>query len=106
MKAIATALAQRPSYFLLVAVNPAYDRLMVVNPPTSFDTKMNIKVSIRKLLIDRKNPTAYDRDRIEAIAARDLSPAALYQVQCAELNPHPYFDNADRLHQFCQRLLG
>jgi len=133
MKAIATALAQRPSYFLLVAVNPAYDRLMVVNPRTSFDTKMNIKVSIRKLLIDRKNPTAYDRDRIEAIAARDLSPAALYQVQCeafdvqkltktfykgyqvlfdhvqavvADSNLHPYFDNADRLHQFCQRLLG
>jgi len=91
MKAIATALAQRPSYFLLVAVNPAYDRLMVVNPRTSFDTKMNIKVSIRKLLIDRKNPTAYDRDRIEAIAARDLSPAALYQVQCERLGGKNYY---------------
>lgn len=30
--------------------------------------EMNLKVGIRKLLIDRANPTNYDRDRLEAIA--------------------------------------
>ncbi|MFQ3619037.1 MAG: Eco57I restriction-modification methylase domain-containing protein, partial [Cyanobacteriota bacterium] len=133
MKAIATALVKRPANYLLLATNPAYDRLMLVNPRKSFDAKMNLKVSIRKLLIDRTNPTAYDRDRLEAIAARDLSPAALYKAQSEafdvdrltkdfyrgyeklfdrvqaavkQWNPEPYFEDADRLHQFSQRLLG
>ena len=132
MRAIAQSLCRRPSKFLLVGTQN-YKQLMLVNPRTSLDAQMNVKTSIRKLLIDRTNPTAYDRDRLEAIAARDLDPLTLYNRQCEafdvekltkefykgykeifeqvqrvvrETNPHPYFDDASRLHQFSQRLLG
>lgn len=132
MRAIAQSLCRRPSKFLLVGTQN-YKQLMLVNPRTTLDAQMNLKTSIRKLLIDRTNPTAYDRDRLEAIAARDLDPQALYNRQCEafdvekltkefykgykdifeqvqrvirEHNPHPYFDDASRLHQFSQRLLG
>jgi len=132
MRAIAQSLCRRPSKFLLVGTQN-YRQLMLVNPRTSLDAQMNVKTSIRKLLIDRTNPTAYDRDRLEAIAARDLDPLTLYNRQCEafdvekltkefykgykeifeqvqrvirENNPHPYFNDASRLHQFSQRLLG
>ena len=132
MRAIAQSLCRRPSKFLLVGTQN-YRQLMLVNPRTTLDAQMNVKTNIRKLLIDRTNPTAYDRDRLEAIAARDLDPQALYNRQCEafdvekltkefykgykdifeqvqrvvrEYNPHPYFDDASRLHQFSQRLLG
>jgi len=132
MRAIAQSLCRRPSKFLLIGTQN-YRQLMLVNPRTSLDAQMNVKTSIRKLLIDRTNPTAYDRDRLEAIAARDLDPLTLYNRQCEafdvekltkefykgykeifeqvqrvirETNPHPYFDDASRLHQFSQRLLG
>jgi adenine-specific DNA-methyltransferase len=132
MRAIAQSLCRRPSNFLLVGTQN-YKQLMLVNPRTSLDAQMNVKTSIRKLLIDRTNPTPYDRDRLEAIAARDLDPLTLYNRQCdafdvekltkefykgykeifeqvqrviCEHNPHPYFDDASRLHQFSQRLLG
>ncbi|MHC5824516.1 MAG: DNA methyltransferase, partial [Nostoc sp.] len=79
------------------------------------------------------NPTNYDRDRLDAIAARNLSPQELYKVQCEAFdvekltkefyrgyreifeelqrvikanNQHSYFDDTNRLHQFSQRLLG
>jgi len=132
MRAIAQSLCRRPSKFLLVGTQN-YKQLMLVNPRTSLDAQMNVKTSIRKLLIDRTNPTAYDRDRLEAISARDLDPLTLYNRQCdafdvekltkefykgykeifeqvqrviREHNPHPYFEDASRLHQFSQRLLG
>lgn len=106
---------------------------MLVNPRKAFDENKNIKRNIRKLLIDRTNPTAYDRDRLEALAVKGQSPSQLYQAHCEafdveqltrsfyrgyrdlfervkavvmEYNPHPYFKDADRLHQFSQRLLG
>lgn len=94
---------------------------------------MNLRVGVRKLLIDRHNPTAYDRDRLEAIAAHDLSPQQIYQRHCdafdvekltkrfyegykelfeyvskvlLDANSHPYFNDPIRLQQFVQRLLG
>lgn len=132
MRAIAQSLCRRPSKFLLVGTQN-YKQLMLVNPRTSLDAQMNVKTSIRKLLIDRTNPTAYDRDRLEAIAARGFDPQTLYKTQCdafdvekltkefykgykeifeqvqrviREHNPHSYFDDAGRLHQLSQRLLG
>lgn len=132
MRAIAQSLGRRPSNFLLLGTRD-YNQLMLVNPRKSFDAQMNLKTSIRKLLIDRTNPTNYDRDRLEAIAARDLDPEKLYKAQCEAFdvekltkqfytgyeklfdsvqkvvqqhNPHPYFEDPSRLHQFTQRLLG
>jgi adenine-specific DNA-methyltransferase len=132
MRSIAHSLCHRPSNFLLLGTKN-YDQLMLVNPRKTFDAQMNLRVGIRKLLIDRIKPTNYDRDRLEAIAAHNLDPEALYKVQCEafdvekltkdfykgyrelfnhvqqavlEYNPHPYFDDSGRLHQFSQRLLG
>ncbi|MBD2771405.1 Eco57I restriction-modification methylase domain-containing protein [Iningainema tapete] len=132
MRSLAQSLCKRPSNFLLLGTKD-YDQLMLVNPRKSFDADLNLKVSIRKLLIDRTNPTNYDRDRLEAIAARNLSPQELYNVQCDAFdvekltkqfyrgyreifeqvqqvikanNPHPYFEDKSCLHQFSQRLLG
>ena len=132
MKAIATSLGKRPSNFLLLGTSN-YNQLMVVNPRKSFDAQMNLEVGIRKLVIDRTSPTNYDRDRLEAIAARGKSPQELYQTQCEAFdvekltkqffkgykdlfervqqvvkqhNHHPYFNDDARAHQFSQRLLG
>ncbi len=73
MKAIASQLGKRATEFLLLATKD-YNQLMLVNPRKTFDEKMNVKTSIRKLLIDRTNPTAYDCDRLEAIAAKNQAP--------------------------------
>jgi adenine-specific DNA-methyltransferase len=132
MKSIAQGLSRRPSNFLLLGTRN-FNQIMLVNPRKSLDTQMNLRVGIRKLLIDRTKPTHYDRDRLEAIAARDFEPQALYQAQCTafdvekltkefyqgyqeifkqvqrtilEHNPHSYFEDETRLHQFSQRLLG
>jgi adenine-specific DNA-methyltransferase len=132
MKAIASQLGRSATEFLLLATKD-YNQLMLVNPRRTFDEGMNVKTSIRKLLIDRTNPTAYDRDRLEAIAAGNRTPRELYKTQCEAFdvekltkqfyrgykelfdrvqaavkkhNPHSYFNDSDRLHQFSQRLLG
>lgn len=132
MRTLAQSLCRRPSNFLLLGTKN-YNQLMLVNPRKSFDADLNLKVSIRKLLIDRVNPTPYDYDCLEAIAARNLSPQELYKVQCEAFdvekltkefyrgyreifeelqrvikanNPHSYFTDPNRLHQFSQRLLG
>jgi hypothetical protein len=133
MKAIATSLAKKPDNYLLIGTNQNHDRLLLVNPRKSSDAQGNVKVSIRKLLIDRAIPTAYDRDRLEAIAVGKLNPQELYKAHCEAFdvekltkvfyngyrelfgrvknviranNPHPYFEDPARLHQFSQRLLG
>ncbi|BAZ18381.1 hypothetical protein NIES4071_102660 (plasmid) [Calothrix sp. NIES-4071] len=132
MRSVAQSLCRRPSNFLLLGTKD-YNQMMLVNPRKTFDADMNLKVGIRKLLVDRVNPTNYDRDRLEAIAARDLSPQKLYESQCEAFdvekltkefyrgyreifeevqrvikanNPHPYFEDKSRLHQFSQRFLG
>lgn len=132
LKAIANQLGQQSTEFLLMATTD-YNQLMLVNPRKAFDDNKNIKRHIRKLLIDRTNPTAFDRDRLEALAVNGKSPSQLYHAHCQafdveqltksfyrgyrdlferlkavvmEYNPHPYFEDADRLHQFSQRLLG
>ncbi|CDM98065.1 Putative type IIS restriction/modification enzyme [Limnospira indica PCC 8005] len=132
LKAIANQLGQQSTEFLLMATTD-YNQLMLVNPRKAFDDNKNIKRHIRKLLIDRTNPTAFDRDRLEALAVNGKSPSQLYHAHCEafdveqltksfyrgyrdlferlkavvmEYNPHPYFEDADRLHQFSQRLLG
>ncbi len=132
MKAIANSMGRRSTHFLLLATRD-FNQLMLVNPRKSFDAEMNLKTSIYNLLIDRKNPTNYDRDRLEAIAAFNLSADEVYAVQCdafdvekltksfyrgykdlfdrvektiKEYNDCFYFQDAGRLHQFSQRLLG
>jgi adenine-specific DNA-methyltransferase len=132
MRSLAQSLCRRASDYLLLGTKN-YNQLMLVNPRKNFDADMNLKVNIRKLLIDRTTPTNYDRDRLEAIAAKNLSPQELYKVQCEAFdvekltkefyrgyreifeelqrvikanNPHPYFNDPNRLHQFSQRLLG
>lgn len=135
MKAIATSLAKNKSdKYLLIGTNQQHDRLLLVNPRKSLDAQGNVRVSIHKLLIDRANPTAHDRERLEAIAVRYLDPQQLYKAHCEAFdvekltkqrfyneyrqlfervqqvikdhNSHPYFEDAARLHQFSQRLLG
>ena len=133
LKAMAKSLCSRASDFLLLGVSSNYQWIMLVNPRKESSDGVNFKVGIRKLLIDRTNPTAYDRDRLEAIAAHNLSPRQIYQKQCEAFdvekltkkfyaeyrslfeqvqqvvlahNPCSYFADSDRLHQFSQRLLG
>ncbi|PSF34956.1 type II restriction endonuclease [Aphanothece hegewaldii CCALA 016] len=135
MRAIAKSLSSRASNYLLLGTKD-YNQLMLVNPRVNRDNKDkfdNLKVSIRKLLIDRNNPTPYDRDRLEAIAVNGQSPNSLYKTHCEAFdvekltkkfyqgykelfekvqtivlqhNPSSYFEDRERLHQFCQRLLG
>lgn len=132
MKAIANQVVRRETEFLLLATKD-YNELLLVNPRKTFDDNQNIKVNICKLLLDRTNPTAYDRDRLEAIAVKNQSAKEIYRTQCEafdvekltkhfykgykdlfervqrvvrEYNPNSYFEDADRLHQFSQRLLG
>jgi|SRR6476661_6058246 len=57
MKAIACQLGRRATEFLLLAAKN-YNQMMLVNPRKTFEEKMNVKASIRKLLIDRTNSTA------------------------------------------------
>lgn len=132
MRSIAQGLSRRPSNFLLLGTSN-FKQIMFVNPRKNFDIQMNLRVGIRKLLVERTKPTAYDRDRLEAMAAKGLDPLSLYNAQCAAFdvekltkefyqgyqalfkqvkqairqnNPHPYFEDESRLHQFSQRLLG
>ncbi|WP_066425066.1 Eco57I restriction-modification methylase domain-containing protein [Anabaena sp. 4-3] len=132
MRAIANVIGQRATDFLLLATKD-FNQLMLVNPRKNYDNNLNLKTSIRKLLIDSTNPTNYDRDRLEAIAVREQSPQELYKTHCEafdvekltksfykgykqifdqvqqavkKYNDVPYFADADRLHQFSQRLLG
>ena len=133
MKSIATQVGRRDTEFLLLAATKDYNQLMLVNPRKTFDEQKNLKVNIRKLLIDRTNPTAYDRDRLEALAVNGKTSQEIYQAHCEafdvkklteqfyeryktlfervqetikEYNTHSYFQDKDRLHQFSQRLLG
>ncbi|HLP87675.1 MAG TPA: TaqI-like C-terminal specificity domain-containing protein [Nostocaceae cyanobacterium] len=133
MKSIANSICQRPNKFLLLGTKD-YNQLMLVNPRKIFDQdSMTTKFGIRKLLIDRTNPTNYDRDRLEAISAYNKTPQELYTAQyeafdvdrltkgfyrgykelfervqtvIRHYNNHPYFTDPSRLHQFSQRLLG
>ena len=82
--AIANVIGKRATEFLLLATKD-FNQLMLVNPRKNYDNNLNLKTSIRKLLIDIINPTNYDRDRLEAIAVRGLSPQQLYGVFC--INP-------------------
>ena len=81
MKSIASQIGKRSTEFLLLATKD-YLQLMLVNVRKNLDERMNLKCSIRKLLIDRTNPTAYDLDRLEAIAINGQSPPQLYDTQC------------------------
>ncbi|MDT9186276.1 MULTISPECIES: hypothetical protein [Limnospira] len=81
LKAIANQLGQQSTEFLLMATTD-YNQLMLVNPRKAFDDNKNIKRHIRKLLIDRTNPTAFDRDRLEALAVNGKSPSQLYHAHC------------------------
>jgi len=133
MRAIASQIDRSTTEFLLLATKD-YDQLMLVNCRKSLDVQKNeLKASIRKLLIDRTNPTAYDCDRLNEIAVRGRTPQELYKAQCEafdvekltkqfyrgykdlfekvqkvikQYNSHAYFDDSERLHQFSQRLLG
>jgi len=132
MKSIASGLSRKPTEFLLLATRN-FDQLMMVNPRKTQDENKNVRTSIRKLLLERTNPTPYDRDRLEAIAYRGQSPQELYKIHCEafdvtqltksfykgykalfeqvqktvkEHNPGEYFQDPERLHQFSQRLLG
>lgn len=132
LKSLAVGLGKRTTDFLLLATKD-YNQLMLVNPRKTFDEAYNLQSSIRKLLIDRTSPTAYDLDRLEAIAVNNQPPEKLYQIHCEafdvekltkqfyngyqslfdqvqqivkQYNPIDYFEDEDKLHQFCQRLLG
>ncbi|MTF37509.1 Eco57I restriction-modification methylase domain-containing protein [Cyanobacterium aponinum] len=132
LKSLASGLGKRTTDFLLLATKD-YNQLMLVNPRKTFDDTYNLQCSIRKLLIDRTSPTAYDLDRLEAIAVNNQPPEKLYQIHCEafdvekltkqfyngyqslfervqqivkQYNPIDYFEDEDKLHQFCQRLLG
>lgn len=58
MNAIASQVERRDMEFLLLATKD-YNQLMLVNSRKSFDNQMNLKASIRKLLIDHTNPIPY-----------------------------------------------
>lgn len=133
LKVIAKNLCKRPSKFLLIGTHN-YNQLMFVNPRQTLQGKpLELFFSIRKLLVDRPHPTNYDRDRLDAIAYEGEDPEKLYQKHCQafdveqltkhfysgykqlfnlvqdiviQYNPHPYFEDKNRLYQFCQRLLG
>ncbi|HAX75560.1 MAG TPA: hypothetical protein DCY88_06960, partial [Cyanobacteria bacterium UBA11372] len=54
---------------------------MLVSPYKSFDAQMNLKLNIHKCLINVADPSYYDLNRLEKIAAFNLSPQRIYQIQ-------------------------
>ncbi|MDT9186274.1 MULTISPECIES: sigma-70 family RNA polymerase sigma factor [Limnospira] len=78
--AIAKSLCQRYTDILIVAtVN--YQKLMLVSPFQTFDQQFNVKWSIAKMLINLKDPSFYDLNQLEKMAAHSLNPRQLYRVQ-------------------------
>lgn len=82
MKAIASSLCSRGSNFqFLLLGTKNYKQLILVNPRLSFDEQMNLCLSIKPWQIDLSNPSNYDRHRLESIAAYNLKPEEIYQLQ-------------------------
>ncbi|AFY82879.1 sigma-70 family RNA polymerase sigma factor [Oscillatoria acuminata] len=80
LTAIAKNLCQRDTDILIVAtVN--YQQLVLISPFQTLDQQLNLKLSIAKMFINVKNPSFYDLNQLEKIAAHSLKPSQLYQVQ-------------------------
>ncbi|HIK13003.1 MAG TPA: sigma-70 family RNA polymerase sigma factor [Oscillatoriaceae cyanobacterium M33_DOE_052] len=80
LTAIAKSLSQRPTYILIVATVD-YRQLVLVSPIKTFDQQWNLKVSIAKMFIDLRDPSFYELNQLEKMAARTLNPQQLYRVQ-------------------------
>jgi len=80
LTAIAKNLCRRPTNILIVAtVN--YQKLVLVSPIQTFDQELNLKLSIAKMFINLKEPSFYDLNQLEKMAARNLNSRQLYRVQ-------------------------
>jgi adenine-specific DNA-methyltransferase len=80
MRSIAKSLSRSASDFLLIGTRD-FNQMLLINPRQRLDENMCLRFSCRTLLIDRTKP-AIARARLEALAAKDLAPMAIYQAEC------------------------
>lgn len=95
MQAIANSICQRLSYFLLLATKD-YKQLILVSPQNKFTTQIDLKVNIRKYLINIADPNYYDLNRLEKMAVRLFNPQMLHHIQHEALN----FQETSKKYEF------
>lgn len=80
MSAIANSLCQRPSHFLLLATID-YRQLLLVSPHKTLDDQMELQLTIAKILINLNDPSFYEIQLLEKIAAQNLTSRSLSLIQ-------------------------
>lgn len=80
IKSIAKSLCKRPSFFLVVGM-VGYQKLLLVSPVKRFNAQMVLEISTRQVLINLKSASLYDLHLFQRIAANNLEPKSLYQIQ-------------------------
>jgi RNA polymerase primary sigma factor len=80
MKAIAKSLCQRATQFLLL-VTTDYHRLLLVSPVKSFDANQELKLSIRRFIINLRNSGFSEINIFEKMAIRNLDIQSIYRNQ-------------------------
>jgi RNA polymerase sigma factor (RpoD-like family) len=106
MQAIANNICKRASYFLLLGTKD-YRQLMLVSPYKSFDAQMNLKLNIHKCLINVAEPSYRDLNLLEKIAAFNLAPQTIYQIQQSALRFGKYqrkFETLDSVRIYLQEI--
>ena len=105
MQAIANSICKRPSYFLLLGTKD-YRQLMLISPRKCFDAQMNLKVSIHNYLINTVDPSYYDLNKLEKIAALKLDPKSLHRIQHETLSEkyQQQIESKDSLRQYLQNI--
>ncbi|MFB2976690.1 sigma-70 family RNA polymerase sigma factor [Microseira sp. BLCC-F43] len=106
MQAIAHNICKRASYFLLLGTKD-YRQLMLVIPYKSFDAQMNLKLNIHKCLINVAEPSYRDLNLLEKIAAFNLAPQTIYQIQQSALRFGKYqrkFETLDSVRIYLQEI--
>ena len=93
MQTIANSIYHPDSSFLLLATKD-YKQLMLVSPDNKLN--INLKINIQKYLINIADPTYYDLNRLEKIAARLLNPQTLHSIQHEALN----FQETSKKYEF------
>lgn len=80
MKMIGNSLCKRPAHYLLIATKD-YKQLLLTSPRKELDEQLNLVVTIESCLIDLANPSYQDRNWLEKLSVRGLTPETLHRNQ-------------------------
>jgi RNA polymerase primary sigma factor len=79
IRMIANSLLRRPSHYLLLATKD-YRQLLLGSPHQTLDSQLNLVVNLEACYIDCANPSFRDRNWLEKLAVRQLSPQILHTI--------------------------